>query len=317
MAKQIDDMPTEALPKRAAQDIQTLLSAMQTLKPEHVMSKTMYYGDPGSGKTTQAMEFAQALRKDDEWILYFDTGQGWTSLMNRPELMKNVRRVKFENMEQLRLYAEYARNPHPKIQEIFSKMSSVVFDEFSNMTDRDLRWVVRVRSEQAAKKGDFKDPHTPAFPDYHTQKIRAGEVINDYMDLDCHVFFICHAKYEKETGKIGPDMPNKLAQDIVRLVHGLYYATVVEDGDTVNYGIQTDARVRTKPPRQAKNRINKVPTPFASNAQIIECYKQWGISDKPNVDLSPVGKEPEQETVETDDATDDNVDVENLDSLLS
>lgn len=281
-----EDAPTEALPRQAQKDIAALFGAMERLEDKQVPFKAMIYGDPGTAKTTQSMQIAQSFRKDPkDWILYFDTGQGWTSLKNRPELMEGVRRVAFENVEQLKLYAEYSKHGNPQIQELYKHLVCVVFDEYTNMMDRDLHWIVRVRSEQAAAKGDFKDPHNPALPDYLSQKVRSGEVLNAYMDMDCHVIFVGHPRIEKLTGKIGPDLPNKTASDLVRLLHGMYYATVVESGDKVEFRLQMDERVKVKgAPRQAKNRIGGLGS-FASVSEIIEAYKKWGVQD------TPVGKE--------------------------
>lgn len=313
MARKIDEgMPTEALPKVAEKDLAALFGAMESLESKKVPFKGMIYGDPGTAKTTQALELAQNMRTDPkDWILYFDTAQGWTSLQNRPELMQNVKRVSFENMESLRLYAAYAKNPHPQIQEVFKHMVCVVFDEYTNMVDRDLHWIVRERSKQAEKKGEFKDPHNPALPDYLSQKVRSGEVLNDYMDLDCHVIFIGHAKVEEKTGVIGPDIPNKASSELVRLLHGLYYATVKEEGEKSEFTLMLDQRGNAKRPyKQAKNRIGGLAGSFATMSQVIEAYNKWGITD------TPVGEEKEETVqIESTEPT-ESVTPDNIDNLL-
>jgi ABC-type phosphonate transport system ATPase subunit len=54
--------------------------------------KILLYGQSGVGKTVEAMELAQRCTPDDKRILYIDTGEGWVSLLNHPQLMRRTTR---------------------------------------------------------------------------------------------------------------------------------------------------------------------------------------------------------------------------------
>lgn len=288
------ELPTKPLPVPPAKAMSDLLASMVDMKAQHVPSMTGIYGDQGTGKTVTGMKFLQAITPPDKKIVYIDSAANWTSLQNHPELMERVKLMEYENMEQLTILARMLRIS-PELRE---KIGAVMLDEYSVMSGRDQAWIVKARSEQAKAEGKFKDPFQPTLPDYLGQKVRSGEVVNDFLVSKVHVMFIAHEKLD-DLHVIQPDFPEKTGKEWQRLLHGVYHATVdVQPNKEDVYKLQLKPFNRIS----AKNRIGGLGA-FATIDEIAAAYKKWGITEDAPKGIVEASEKPSEETINDEDAS--------------
>lgn len=286
------ELPTKPLPVPKAKAMSDLLASMVDMKAQHVPSMIGIYGDQGTGKTVMGMKYLQAIVPPEKKIVYADSASNWTSLQNHPELMKRVKLMEYENMEQLTTLARMLRIS-PELRE---KIGGVMLDEYSVMSARDQAWIVRVRSEQMSQEGKFKDPYQPTLPDYLGQKLRSGELVNDFLVSKTHTVFIAHEKLD-DIKVIQPDFPEKTGKEWQRLLHGVYHATLEVTEKTETYKLQLKPFNRIS----AKNRIGGLGR-FATIDEISAAYKKWGVTQE-NTDTT-VGNPavPEEKPSDDEDA---------------
>lgn len=265
------ELPTKPLPVPPAKAMNDLLASMVDMKAMHVPAMIGIYGDQGTGKTVTGMKLLQDIVPRDKKILYIDSAANWTSLQNHPELMERVKFMEYENMEQLTVVARMLRIS----DKLRDKIGGVMLDEYSVMSARDQAWIVRVRSEQMAMEDKFKDPFQPTLPDYLGQKLRSGELVNDFLVSKTHTVFIAHEKLD-EIKVIQPDFPEKTGKEWQRLLHGVYHATYEVRGNTEEYRLQLKPFNRIS----AKNRIGGLGQ-FATIEEIAAAYHKWGITQEP------------------------------------
>lgn len=252
-----------------------------------------FYGDPGTRKTTRTVELAQAILPAGKKILYVYTGQGWTTLKNFPELQygkdgkKNIKAMPFIRYEQIETLRATLMNP-----EMREKMNigAVIFDEYNRMQDMDTDQLTRHRARLVNegtktirdKNGQevYKDPDTPEWPEYNTTKLRLINLLNDIFTIqDTHFFFVCHTRFQKATGMIEPDFPEKTGAALISMVHSMYLCKkdTALDG-TTSFPIELVGTDRTV----SKNRIGGLPNVVFDTKVIAEAYNKWGRSDKPH-----------------------------------
>jgi len=281
------ELPTRPLPVPPQKAINDIIASMTDMTAMHVPALIGIYGDQGTGKTVSGMKFLQSIVPPEKKILYIDSAANWTSLQNHPELMKRVKFMEYENIEQLQAVAAMLR-VSPELRE---KIGGIVLDEYSVMSNRDQAWIVRSRSEQAKIEGKFKDPYQPTLPDYLGQKVRSGETVNMFLVSKVHCVFIAHEKTEKPTYVTMPDFPDKTGKEFQRLLHGVYYATVeVEKNKPDVFKLQLKPFNKIS----AKNRIGGLGS-FATIDEIAEAYKNWGITEKLPEKEEPSSTEEENE----------------------
>jgi hypothetical protein len=112
-------------------------------------------------------------------------------------------------------------------------------------------------------------------------------LINDALTLeDMHFFFVCHTRFQKGTGMIEPDFPEKTGAAFISMVHSLYYTKkvdVMKGGQLVTeFPIELQGTAQTV----SKNRVGGLPGVVYSVEEIADAYAKWGI-----VEESPVVSE--------------------------
>lgn len=276
-------MPTVALPTVPQKTIDMLLASIVPLKDKRVVAKGMIYGNVGTQKTTNAMKILQGITPEDQYILYIDTAEGWSVLQNYPELKRRVIHLQFENIEQLWAVANAIKSKAGQ----FGNIGGILFDEYTGMHDDDLNWVVESRAEQKAKLKEFKDPFSPALPDYNAARIRSNKTISRFMALqNVNLMFIGHEREDKRLNKI-PDMPDKAGKALYQKLHFLYHAHYEANGKLV---LQTTGSQKIT----AKNRINGIGA-FTTAEEVVECYSQWGTPESKSVEVKPVDETADNE----------------------
>ena len=252
---------------------------MSRMSPEEASFVGCFFGEPGTRKTVRAMQLAQEITPPEKKILYIYTGQGWTSLMNFPELMNRVIKMPFVRNEQLETLRTMLLNK--QIMEQLN-IGAIIFDEYNRMQDMDTDILTKHRAglvnkvPQYDKQGKqiYKDPDTPEWPEYNTTKVRLINLINDLLVIPkVHSIFICHTRLQKKTGKVEPDFPFAAGSAFMSMVHSLYYCTKEDSPQGTKYPIELEGTEYTV----SKNRIGGLPSVVYDTLVIAEAYKKWGV----------------------------------------
>jgi hypothetical protein len=289
-------MPTQDLPEVKFTNLEKMFAdAIKPMRRQQAPAMGVIYGPWGTRKTTVAMKMALGIVPTGKTILYIDSANGWTTLMNYPEIMaaadrNEIMRMQFASIEQLQtFFRDVIMIDKPP----FNQIGAVIFDEYTSMHDFDLNWIVKTRSKQAKDEGGFKDSFTPALPDYNAARIRSNDLLYFAMKNKIHLFFIGHSKETKKLEQL-PDMPEKAAKSLVKELHFVYYTFM--DKQTGEWKMQTVNGNRIA----AKNRINGIQA-YTTPEEFIECYKRWGVDE--SIKEVEVEKIPEEEIPEPDDLT--------------
>lgn len=305
-----------------------LFASMSKMEAKDAAFVGCFYGDPGTHKTVNAMKLAQEITPADKKILYVFTGQGWTSLMNHPELMARTIKMPFIRNEQIETLRNVLMN-----EQLRNKLNvgAVVFDEYNRMQDMDTDILTKHRAglvnstptyDKAGKKV-YKDPDTPEWPEYNTTKVRLINLINDLLVVPhLHSIFVCHTRFQKSRGQIEPDFPNAAGSAFISMVHSLYLTKKEDTPQGTIFPIELIGGEGTA----SKNRIGGLPASVMDVMQIAAAYKKWGVSEK---DSKPVEKldskvetvpeipvQPVIETPAKSDAVAPTVDVDLLADLM-
>ena len=277
--------------------IQDLFASMSKMEAKDAAFVGCFYGDPGTHKTVNAAKLAQAITPPDMKILYVFTGQGWTSLMNHPELMDRMIKMPFIRNEQIETLRTVLMN-----EELRKKLNvgAVIFDEYNRMQDMDTDILTKHRASLINKtptygkdgKVVYKDPDTPEWPEYNTTKVRLINLINDLLVVPkLHTIFVCHTKFQKSRGQIEPDFPNAAGSAFISMVHSLYLTKKEDTAKGTIFPIELVGSEGTA----SKNRIGGLPTQVMDVMDIAAAYKKWGVVEGA---IAPVAKpDPKVETV--------------------
>ena len=285
-------MPMANLPTVDLTDIeQRMLEEMELLNSDGTIPlQGMIYGDVGTQKTTKAMAIMQGIIPKGKKILYIDSAQGWTTLMNYPRMMRddegvpNVLKMDYANIETLWALADAIRAGIKSGVGPFAEIGGVIFDEYTSMHDMDLNWITDVRAAQAENEGVFKDKYTPTWPEYNAAKTRSNRLLSKFMLAKVHLIFIGHSKITKKLETV-PDMPEKAGKSLYAKLHFAYLAKFNAQGNAI---LQTQGAKR----EMAKNRINGIGAITSPN-EVIGRYLVWGQEDKViQQKVEPIAEEP-------------------------
>lgn len=150
--------------------------------------KALIYGESGAGKTVEALELARIVNPPDKKILYLDTGEGWVSLQNHPQLMNNVTRMVYLGLAQIEALVDAIAANVPG----FENFSTLIFDEFSTVAKKDIHNIVK------ATLGDG-EYESAEFKQYNIATRRMERVAWKLLELkeSHHLILIAHEKYEE------------------------------------------------------------------------------------------------------------------------
>jgi hypothetical protein len=124
--------------KSPAERLQELKDSISGLDDLKTMSKFLLYGVSGVGKTVEAAELAQKTTPENKRILYVDTGEGWVSLKNHPQLMKRTQRMTYKGLSQITDLVEAIQANLAG----FDDYGTIIFDEFSTSAKQFLHLVL-------------------------------------------------------------------------------------------------------------------------------------------------------------------------------
>lgn len=121
-----------------AKELAALRATIEELDKTKIKFKWLLYGKSGVGKTVEAMEVAQQITSPDQRILFVDTGEGWVSLENHPQLKRRTDRMLYKGMSQFDTLVSAMQEG----AEGFDNYGTVVFDEFSTSAKKFLHIVL-------------------------------------------------------------------------------------------------------------------------------------------------------------------------------
>jgi hypothetical protein len=279
--------------------MEDVLKLMSPMKAEDASFVGCFFGPPGTRKTVRTMEMAQAITPPEQKILYIHTGQGWTSLMNFPELMRRTIKMPFVRYEQIETLRNILLNKALREQ---LNIGAVVFDEYNRMQDMDTDILTKhraslINSTPTYDKGKlvYKDPDTPEWPEYNTTKVRLINLINDLLVIPkLHSFFVCHTRLQKKTGMIEPDFPFAAGSAFTSMIHSLYYCYKEDGPNGTEYPIELEGTGTTA----SKNRIGGLPPVVYGTAEIAVAYKKWGIREESVTSIPTVVNPTENSSAE-------------------
>ncbi len=202
--------------------------------------KAVLYGDSGVGKTVLAVGTAQAITPPDKEIIFVDRTEGWASLKNHPSLLRRVRVIPFESIDQLSVLANAVFWKGGS----FNNVGAIIFDDADFMVADHLNviWGKRVEANTSTL-----DPDKPERPDYLKVQKQFMEVLSDIYTKTPDVHLIMTAgtgEKKSDDGKVVlktfPGFSPALAKEIKSLqgVVGYVKAKEVknrEDPDTATY----------------------------------------------------------------------------------
>lgn len=244
------------------------------------------YGDKGTGKTVAAIKSMLATLDEGEILLYIDSAENWSSVLNHPEILEHrdrIIRYPYQNVESLTAWVKQIKeNPN---HDLIKRIGAVILDEYSSMVQLDLTWITKARADTLLAKNndDSKDPYTPQWPEYRSVEVRFFNVIQGFMHAKpgLSLCLVAHEKYYEKEDKIRASMPSATAADFEKLLHGVYRAYIKETRVKGDKGFETRRQIlfQTAPSGNisAKTRF-RVPL-HATLDQLIEGYKAWGRND--------------------------------------
>jgi len=222
-----------AAPARAARDKATTegdrMSERQTLADESTFANVLYYGKPGSGKTTAAASLAKRGR-----IVYVDAEAGLKSapLLNLGVPVGNIevhRTITYDALDAL--FAELWDEPP----------FGVVMDSLSEIHKMLLEHTVEREMRRQRDAGKSRDEQVAELRDYGINTTEMRHLVRRFRDLPCHTVFTALERrdVDENTGLVqyGPDMSQRLASDVMGYVDVAChtYTTEGDDGDEPVY----------------------------------------------------------------------------------
>lgn len=260
--------------------LEQLLAATRPLDVnQRLACQVGIYGGKGTGKTIAAVKLAMATLDEGEFLLYIDSAENWSSILNHPEVdHKRILRYQYTGLDSLFTWMKSIKEQ--KSHPLLSKIGAVVMDEYSSMVQFDLNWITEQRAFALQAQNDHsKDPYTPMWPDYRSVEVRFLKVLKGFMSAKpgMSLIFVSHEKYYEKEAKFRAEMPSATAADFEKLLHGIYRVTAdfKKQGDKEVY-----LRKFQTMPTKSVSAKTRFPVPFyCSLEQLIEGYKAWGRKD--------------------------------------
>lgn len=214
------------------------------LSDERDYVRVCYYGNPGTGKTTDVAHGAKLGRL---LALLSENGMHRRPLVKLDvptDLIEPQRVVDFESMREAIYRVRTDLHQEPE------SWAAIAFDSVTELTKIWLQEIVDAKYAKDVKlaeaRGEAPDQKNRYFVsrDYYGQTTQQWRrVLRDIADLECHVAFTAHTRRDVDeddgTVRYGPDLPPAMQADLMGHVSMLIHTKEVgmyDDGRTVLVG---------------------------------------------------------------------------------
>lgn len=192
------------------------LEPMESLLPRFV---GLFYGDNGTGKTLAAFQIAQEITPADKTIIYFDTSEGWVTLLRYPSLKKRAERIAFRGLNHLKNVADAVATKAGR----FANVGAIILDESSSFAADNLVAIGKIR-EQKITSANKENPLATGAADRADYNVSMNYVMDAYNYMlrnvqGVHIISLAHERdNSKENMPINmtPDFPAALCRKMMR-----------------------------------------------------------------------------------------------------
>lgn len=257
--------------------IDELAKLMSPLEESTRYVKGIIYGDPGVGKTVEAMSVADEI--SDHVLLLEADPAGWDSVFNHPDLIdrRKITKMKYTAVSQLTALADAIEED----TELLNKYDCLVIDTLSHIETLSLDTVLTVQQKKKKDAGEEFDFESGMWGIYrqNTQLLTAAFL--KIYKAPIHVISTAHMKERdiKKSGitRTGPKFTPEILSSINTHVSLMVYMTASDTGSVDNDGIVEYVRkMQFHPTRSimAKTRIGGLPS-VITNPDLRKIIRDW------------------------------------------
>lgn len=272
----------------SAKMLEALRASVEPMDMAKVRLKVLLYGPSGAGKTVEALELARMVNSPGKRIMYMDTGEGWVSLRNHPQLMPNVDRFAFKGLSQIELMVDAISAGI----EGYENYSTVIFDEFSTIAKKDIHTVVN-----ATMKG--QEFAAAEFKQFNIATRRMEQVAFKLLELKetHHLILLSHQRVDRDErtqiAVTGPSFMPKFAETVKENMHVVGRMTADVTNKTGAPVYKREIQVHPSRMVVAKSRIGglEILNPVSQFNKVVS---DWLVTGKEEEVRQPVELEDEQ-----------------------
>lgn len=286
-------MATRKSPQELLADLNSSITDLDDLK---TMGKFLLYGVSGVGKTVEAQQLAQLVTPEDKQILYVDTGEGWVSLKNHPQLKRRTKRMTYQGLAQIELLVDAIK---AKVTG-YDNYGTLVFDEFSTSAKQFLHVVLDANSVESLTEA-------PEFKHWGILSRNIERTLWKLLELkETHnLIFIAHERVAVNKG-ISQQAPAFMASIEASVKENMHVVARMTAEVTNKEGAPQYVRKLQVHPTKlvvAKSRIGKLDilvTPDAFNRRLVEWLTEGDLVDEQEVVALDDEKQVDQSLVDQD-----------------
>lgn len=283
-------------------DYDRLAGMMGSVTDKNKSANIMLYGKYGSTKSVLAAQVLSALITDPNMgILHIDTGGGWVSLDNHPEVRARVQSQPFTTIEDIELITEMILN---KVG-VYGYFGGIILDEASSMAQIDVDRIYEARPAVNAR-GVAKDL-SPERPDYNAGLGRFRRMLAKIIDVqDLHLVLVAHeisikdasgAVTKEATASFSPKTSEKVHQPMH--IVGRVTSRSVKKGDgSVEYTRSIQIHPTSGVDAKTRAPFNAVSMPTSEFPTFVADWLKTGGSEVDSETVIPEIEEEETRTPE-------------------
>lgn len=274
--------------------------------------KAMWYGAPGTGKTTLAGSSVDVPQMRDVLLIQFEGGQEVlldNDLIKNPDLVDMVRVYRTEQLQKLYEFLQHHCRYRDKgdlvslekLQRVtfgipddepidrIREYHTVVIDSLTEVEAQNLAKAMKLDSVGMEDAGQIEKAGWDEFRlNNHTMQ----RMIRAFRDLDMNVILICAQRYDQDEMKryhYSPALTGKLTTQVQGFVDVVGWLVVGQDeaGKAVR---RLAVQPHTGPKADAKSRFAAYKEPYFFDATMTDIMRGFGLLVSEEVDKASKGK---------------------------